>query len=103
MVVFAGSRNGGRIIGLDRGQVAIESIDFDGRQLSRAALRQCGGANVPCQHVRIAVHAKRGFLLWIGGIVPSTGWKLNDAATDGVSDSDARQTGAACVDQADDV
>ena len=80
-----GKRRNGRIIGLDRREVAVETRDLDGRQLSGAALRQCGGADVPCQDVWIAVYAKRGFLLRIGGIIPGAGWKLNDAAPDIVS------------------
>jgi len=42
-------------------------------------------------------------LLRIDGVVPGTGRKLNDSAPNPVCDADARQAGAALVEDADDV
>ena len=92
-----------RIVGLDRRQIAIETLDLDGGQLPGAALRQGRCTDVPRQDVRIAVHAKRGFFFAIGGIVPGAGWKLDDPAPDVLGHAYARQAGTARIEQANDV
>ena len=85
----------GAIEGLDRRQVACEAFDLDRRELPGATLSERGGADVACEHVRVAIHAEGHLLLGIHRVVPSAGGKLNDAAPDPVRDAHSCQTGAA--------
>jgi hypothetical protein len=69
-----------RFVGLDRWQIAVKTPYLHGRELSGAALRQSGGADIPCKDVGIAVNAKGSVLLRVDGVVPGAGRKLDAAA-----------------------
>src|SRR5262249_6657651 len=93
----------GAIERLDRRQVAGEAFDLDRRELSGATLSEPGRPDVAGEHVRVAMHAEGHLLLWIHGVIPGAGRQLNDPAPDPVREADARQAGAARVENANDV
>ena len=82
---------------MDRRQVAIETLDLNRRQLPRAALCQRRGADVAGQDIWIAMNAERLLLLWISGVIPGAGRKLDHAPPYAIGQGDAGETGAAFI------
>ncbi len=86
-----------RIERLYRRQWAVEPLDLDYSELSGAALRQFRCAGVPCQHIRVAVHADWVVGGRIVGVVPGSGGELDDTGAQCLAQHRAGEAGPTVV------